>query len=77
MANEVVEVIMTNNEYGITEDEFKGKRLTKIRELEVKKAKSIFENATENKIRVIRMGYINGHLSLNKSSINIVSNLLL
>jgi len=77
LANEVVEVIMTNNEYGTTDDEFKGERLTKIRELEVKKANSLFENATKNEIRVIRMGYIDGHLPLNKSSVHNVANLLL
>ncbi len=69
LGNQVIEVVMTGNEYGTLRDEFKGKRLRKIREFELLKANSVFENASKNKIKVIRMGFIDGHLPLNKDSL--------
>jgi len=76
LGNQLIEVIMTGNEYGTLRDEFKGKRLRKIREFELLKANSVFKNASNNRIKVIRMGFIDGHLPLNKDSLEKVINLI-
>jgi LmbE family N-acetylglucosaminyl deacetylase len=76
LGNEVVEVLMTNGEYGTTNNEFKGKRLSKIRMKEIDKANAVFERGTNNKVRVVKMGYIDGYLPVNKESLRRVMELL-
>jgi LmbE family N-acetylglucosaminyl deacetylase len=76
LGNEVIEVLMTNGEYGTTNNDFKGKRLSRIRMVELDKANKAFEKGTNNKVRVVKMGYIDGHLPLNKESVQRVLDLL-
>jgi len=66
----VIEVVMTDNQYGTIEDDFKGTRLKKLREKELDNANAVFAKVTGNQVKVIRMGYIDGHLPLNKDSLN-------
>lgn len=72
----VIEVVMTNNEFGTHRDEFKGHRLRKIREKELENANQIFEKYTNNKVEIIKLGYIDGHLPLNKDSVQKVVDLI-
>lgn len=58
LGNEVVEVLMTDNEYGTKDGNFKGNRLRRIREFELYKANKIFEQKTSNQIKVIRLNYV-------------------
>jgi LmbE family N-acetylglucosaminyl deacetylase len=76
LGNKVVEVVMTNNAYGTEYDKLKGKRLEEIRIKELDEANRVFEKASRNKVKVIRMGYIDGHLPLNNESLNKVMNLI-
>jgi len=77
LGNEVVEVIMTNNEFGTLDYEFKGKRLSKIREKELDNANRVFGKHSNNNVRVVRMGYIDGYLPFSSESLNRVVNLIL
>ena len=56
----VVEIVMTNSEFGTHELDFKGKRLKKIRIHELKKSIELFTNFTANKTKLIRIDYIDG-----------------
>jgi len=76
LGNEVIEVLMTNGEYGTTNNDFKGKRLSRIRMVELDRANKAFEKGMNNKIRVVKLGYIDGHLPLNKESVQRVFDLL-
>jgi LmbE family N-acetylglucosaminyl deacetylase len=76
LGNRVIEVLMTNNEFGTRRDEFKGHRLRKIREKELENANNIFGKYTKNKVEVIRMGYIDGYLPFNKDSFQKVIDLI-
>jgi LmbE family N-acetylglucosaminyl deacetylase len=63
--HDVIEVLMTNNEFGTTRLEFKGKRIRRIRERELINANKVYEsNAGNNKIQVKRFGFIDGYLPL-------------
>jgi len=73
---DVVEVLMTNCEYGTDRIEFKGKRLARIRKWELEKTVEVYKKYTKNELRIIRMGYIDGHLPLNESSISRVADLI-
>ncbi len=76
LGNEVVEVLMTNCEYGTHRIDFKGNRLKKIRMWELDKAAKIYKKHTDNQIKIIKMGYIDGFLSLNKNTLNSVVKIL-
>jgi LmbE family N-acetylglucosaminyl deacetylase len=76
LGNEVVEVLMTNNEYGTKDGNFKGNRLRRIREFELCKANKVFEQNTSNQIKVIRLNYVDGHLPLNHDSLEKVMHLI-
>jgi LmbE family N-acetylglucosaminyl deacetylase len=76
LGNEVVEVVMTNNEFGTLDYEFKGNRLRKIREKELDNANRVFGKHSNNKVRVVRMGYIDGYLLFNSKSVNRVVELI-
>ncbi|MBD3227681.1 MAG: hypothetical protein GF329_05790 [Candidatus Lokiarchaeota archaeon] len=69
LGHDVIEVLMTENQFGTTNNNFKGSRLKRIRKRELKMANKVFENNTNNKIKVIRMGYIDGYLPFNKESL--------
>lgn len=77
VGNEVVEVLMTNGEYGTNSVEFRGIRLKTIRKKEIENAIKVYTNATNNKLRLIRMGYIDGRLPLNKDAIQKVASLII
>jgi len=64
LGNRVIEVLMTNNEFGTRRDDFKGHRLRKIRAKELDNANRVFEKYAKNRVHVIKMGYIDGHLPL-------------
>lgn len=72
----VIEVIMTNNEFGTTRDEFKGERLKKIREMELRNANAVYEKGTNNKVETIYMDYIDGTLPLNLESVTRTADLI-
>ncbi len=72
----VVEVLMTNGEYGTKRNEFKGKRLARIRRRELKNTVKVYEQHTGNRLKIIRMGFIDGHLPLNKAALNKVLSVL-
>ncbi|MBD3352064.1 MAG: hypothetical protein GF364_11310 [Candidatus Lokiarchaeota archaeon] len=72
----VIEVIMTNNQFGTTRKEFKGERLRKIRVKELANANTMFEQGTNNKVKTIYMGYVDGTLPLNNQSIQRVADLI-
>ncbi|MBD3214835.1 MAG: hypothetical protein GF311_19645 [Candidatus Lokiarchaeota archaeon] len=76
LQNEVIEVVMTNNEYGTINDEYKGQRLKNIRDFELRNANKVFEFYSQNRVNVIKMGYIDGHLPLNRDSLIRVSSLI-
>jgi len=72
----VIEVVMTNGEFGTFRNEFKGRRLAKIRRRELSHANEILQEDTKKRIKVIRMGYVDGYLPLNIASLNRVRNLI-
>jgi len=76
LGNEVVEVLMTNGEYGTTNKEFKGNRLSKIRMKEIDNANAVFERGTNNKVRLVKMNYIDGFLPVNNEAIQRITNIL-
>jgi LmbE family N-acetylglucosaminyl deacetylase len=76
LGNKVVEVVMTNNEYGTRDKEFKGNRLKDIRISELTNANKVFERAGGNQIKVVRMDYVDGHLPLNSESVEKISSLI-
>jgi LmbE family N-acetylglucosaminyl deacetylase len=73
----VVEIVMTNGEFGTLRDAFKGSRLAKIRAKELTKANRIFEKYAKHEIKVVRMGYVDGYLPFKKSALQRVQTLLL
>ncbi|MHA1276850.1 MAG: PIG-L deacetylase family protein [Candidatus Helarchaeota archaeon] len=72
----VIEIIMTNGEFGTERDEFKGIRIARIRKMELRKANLVFEKETKNRIKVIRMGYVDGYLPINKKILNTIIQLI-
>ena len=76
LGNEVVEVLMTNCEFGTHRIEFKGKRLKRIRFRELENANKIYTKYTKNHIRVLKVGFIDGYLPINKSALNKVVNII-
>ncbi|TFF85365.1 MAG: PIG-L family deacetylase [Promethearchaeota archaeon] len=66
LGHDVVEVLMTENQFGTMNKRLKGKKLQKIREKELENANKVFETETNNTIKVIQMGYIDGYLPFNK-----------
>jgi LmbE family N-acetylglucosaminyl deacetylase len=72
----VVEIVMTNSEYGTHEIEFKGIRLKRIRIHELKKSINLFSNCTENQTHLNLVNYIDGHLPINRKVVDQVSNLI-
>lgn len=73
---EVIEVLMTNGEYGTKQADFKGKRLRKIRSHELDNTAKVYETQTGNPLRIIKMDFIDGHLLLNKQSLKKVVDLI-
>jgi len=67
---------MTNCEYGTDRIEFKGLRLSNIRKKELKKTVEVYKNYTNNEMKIIRMGFIDGFLPLNRKSIEKVANII-
>ena len=73
---EVVEAVMTLGEYGVTRDEFKGKRIQQLRSAELDKASQVYLQHTHNALRIIRMGYFDGYVPFNQQALNKVEGLL-
>ncbi|MHA1697865.1 MAG: PIG-L deacetylase family protein [Promethearchaeota archaeon] len=69
---DVVEVLMTNCAYGTTRDEFKGPRLVKIRMREIERTVDVYYKHIRNRLRLIKLGFIDGFLPVNKYSLNAV-----
>lgn len=67
---DVVQVLMTNGEYGTKVREFKGKRLRRIRAYELNKTVKVYQKFTGNKMSILKMNYIDGHLPLNQESLD-------
>ena len=73
---EVTEVVMTGGEYGTERDDFKGNRLSRIREHELRQTARTYEKGTNRALRILMMGFVDGHLSLNPSALRETSQLL-
>ncbi len=73
---EVVEVLMTNSEYGTSRKEFKGNRLARIRKWEIEKTIRVYQKYTKNRLRLIRLGYIDGFLPLKNKVITRIIDLI-
>ncbi len=76
LGNEVVEVLMTDGHYGTKHLEFRGNRLKKIRERELIRVNNIYKKFTGNQVRIIKLGFIDGFLLINKQSIDAVCKVL-
>ena len=76
LGNEVVEVLMTNCEFGTHRIEFKGDRLKRIRTRELENANNVYAKYTKNHVRVLKVGYIDGYLPMNKSALNKVVDII-
>ncbi|TFG05619.1 MAG: PIG-L family deacetylase [Promethearchaeota archaeon] len=72
----VVEVVMTNGEFGTTCREFKGARLVRIRKHELARANKVFEQSTSHTVHVRYLGYIDGYLPLTPDAIDRVTHLI-
>lgn len=72
----VIEVLMTDCQYGTKRIEFRGNRLKRIRTHEINKTIEIYEKHTRNKLNVIWAGFIDGHLTLNEKALNFVLDIL-
>jgi LmbE family N-acetylglucosaminyl deacetylase len=72
----VVEIVMTNSEFGTHEIDFKGERLKKIRIHELKKSIKLFTKFTDNQTNLILIDYIDGHLPITRRAITQVSDLI-
>ncbi len=68
LGNQVVEVLMTDGHYGTKHLEFRGNRLKKIRERELIHVNQIYKQFTGNQVRIIKLGFIDGFLLINKKS---------
>lgn len=66
---EVHEILMTSDEYGTEQFDFKGKRIRKIRKDEMKKAAKYYEDKAKsnNKLNLYWFGEVDGHLPFNKN----------
>jgi LmbE family N-acetylglucosaminyl deacetylase len=73
---EVVQVQMTNSAYGTKRLEYKGKRIARIRKYELKKTIEVYKKYTQNELRIIWLGFIDGFLTLNNESVNRVVKLI-
>jgi len=73
---DVIEVLMTNGEYGTKRMEFRGKRLRKIRSQELDNTAKVYKEQTGNPLRIVKMGFIDGHLKLNMQSLKKVIELI-
>jgi len=73
---DVIEILMTNGEYGTKRMEFKGKRLRKIRSRELDNTTKVYLEETGNPLKIIKMGFIDGHLKLNKQTLKKVVDLI-
>ena len=73
---EVVEVVMTDSEFGTHDSAFKGERLRRIRNRELDQANKIFERGTDNPVRVVKMGYRDGYLPFDKGTLQRVMELI-
>jgi LmbE family N-acetylglucosaminyl deacetylase len=67
---------MTNSAYGTKRIEFKGKRIAQIRKYELNKTVEIYKTFTQNELRIIWLGYIDGFLTLNNESVSKVATLI-
>jgi LmbE family N-acetylglucosaminyl deacetylase len=76
LGNEVIEVLMTNCEYGTSCVEFKGNRLKRIRMRELEKAAKIYEKQARNELKIVKLGFIDGFLPLDEKSVNSVLKLI-
>ncbi|MHA1150862.1 MAG: PIG-L deacetylase family protein [Promethearchaeota archaeon] len=73
---DVVEVLVTGGEYGTDKIEFRGKRLQRIRAYELSQTLKVYEKYTHNKLRLIKLGLIDGYSSLKKENIDKIVNLI-
>jgi len=73
---EVIEILMTNSQYGTSRKEFKGNRLASIRKHELEKTLKIYQEYTRNALNVIRLGYVDGFLPFNKKSVKKVADII-
>ena len=63
----VVQILMTTDEYGTKQDEFKGIRIRRIRKREMEEAAKVYgvDDHGQPKIELIWFGEIDGHLRFN------------
>lgn len=73
LGNDVVEVLMTNCEYGTSCVEFKGNRLKRIRMRELEKAAKIYEIQARNELKIVKLGFIDGFLPWTKNLLTLFS----
>jgi len=76
LGNNVIEVIMTMDEYGCSTNDFKGERIKRVRIHEMEKAADVYKKYTGNQIKLIWAGFIDGFLPLNKISLNFVLDII-
>lgn len=76
LGHDVVEILMTNGQYGTDRVEFRGKRLEKIRKHEIENSVRVYNEYSNNTLRLIRMGYIDGQLPLDLPTIRAVRDLI-
>lgn len=65
---DVYEILMTTDEYGVTRDDFKGKRIKRIRKREMEEAAKVYGVNLDGspKIKLIWLGEIDGYLPFNR-----------
>lgn len=73
---DVVEVLMTNCEYGTKRIEFRGNRLRQIRMRELENTVKVYAKHTNNYLNIIKMGFIDGFLPMNNAALNSVIKVL-
>jgi len=73
---DVIEVLMTNGEYGTKHIDFRGDRLRNIRMKELTKSAEMYHKYTNNQLRIIKMGFVDGHLNFNSPTLTKVIKVL-
>ncbi|MHA1272196.1 MAG: PIG-L deacetylase family protein [Promethearchaeota archaeon] len=73
---EVVEVVMTGGEYGTKLNDFKGVRIKRIRARELENSIKVYEKYLGKSIKLVKLGFIDGHLRLNRKNLNKIIDLL-
>lgn len=77
LGHDVTEILMTNGQYGTNRIEFRGKRLEKIRSHEIENAVQVYDENSNNKLRLIRLDYIDGQLPLDLPTISTIREIII